>query len=446
MPAAILSIGDELTIGQTLNTNSAWVAERLAACAVLTIEHRTVADDREAITRAVRELVARCDVLVITGGLGPTLDDLTRQALGDVLTPDEPLVCDEAAAEHVRARFARRGRPMPESNLIQAMRPHTMRFLPNPNGTAMGLAGVHGRCALFALPGPPNEMQPMFCDHVAPALPAGVGGSVIRTAAVHMLGLGESDAAERLGDLMRRDRNPMVGTTVSQSIVSARVRTEGDAAWTERELAATIAAIEQRWHPYVYGRDDVSLAAAAGALLRERSLLVTTAESCTGGLLGSMIVQVAGSSDHYVGGWVTYSNQMKIDQLGVPSATLARHGAVSPQVADAMARGALARSAGDRGGAADVALAVTGIAGPGGGSASKPVGLVCIALASRRDGEPLVRTRDFHFSGSRGEIRDRAAKCALQVLRFHLLEVDAATPLLWECAARTDSRSEVVRA
>jgi nicotinamide-nucleotide amidase len=289
MHAAILSIGDELTLGQTLDTNSAWLADRLTVASIATDQHRTVRDDREAIAEALRELAAAHEVLIITGGLGPTADDLTRQALGEVVTPDQALVSDPIAVDHVRARFARRGQLMPESNLAQALRPSSMRFLPNPNGTAMGLAGRLGRCMIFALPGPPKELQPMFLGHVLPALETPHNGQMLRTTSIHQLGLGESEAAERLGELMRRERMPLVGTTVSKGIVTARIRAQGDRATIAKQLDEAALQIERRWRPYAYGRDNVSLAAAVGLLLRERHAQVVTAESCTGGLLGAMI-------------------------------------------------------------------------------------------------------------------------------------------------------------
>lgn len=283
MRAAILSIGDELTTGQTPEGNATWLSAQLAARAVTTVEVRVVPDKRTAIAGAIRELASRCDLLLATGGIGPTADDLT------------------------------------------------------------GIAGAIDGCRVYIMPGPPREMRKMFREHVLPQM-------------------GES-AADEVAD-------------------------------------ATV------------------------GLLREQGRTLATAESCTGGLLGKLIVDVAGSSACYLGGWVTYSDEMKTSCLGVSPAVIATHGAVSRQTAHAMAAGALDASG------ADESLAVTGIAGPSGGTTQKEVGTVFIGLARRHDGDVDVCVRRFLFPGDRVGVRDRAAKSALQMLRFALLDADAA--LLWE--------------
>lgn len=431
MRAAILSIGDELTLGQNVDTNSAWIAARLAERSILSVEHRTVADDRAVIGGAIEDLTQRIEALIITGGLGPTDDDLTREALGDVLTPGRQPVTDADMLAHIERRFAQRGKPMPPMNRKQATRPETMRSLPNPNGTAPGLFGKHGGCWIASLPGPPREMQPMFLDHVLPSLPI-EQGDVIASATVHEIGLGESDAAQRLGSLMDRNRQPLVGITVSDAIVSARIRSVGEKSHVLAALEETSHIVEQAWVPYVFGRDQTSLAQAVGELLRASKRTLATAESCTGGLLGKMIVDVAGSSDYYKGGWVTYSNQMKHEQLGVPLELLERHGAVSEPVAAAMAAGALRASG------ADHALSITGIAGPVRTNApsEKPVGTVFIAHAHRLSDRVHTVVRRFQFPGDRIMVRDRSAKYALQMLRLSLLHQPSDVPLMWDWIPR----------
>ncbi len=424
MRAIILSIGDELTLGQTLDTNSQWLSARLAEHSIIVIEHRTLADDREAMAAAIRECAERCDVLISSGGLGPTDDDLTREAVGDVATPGELLVVDEQAIGHLQQWFEKRGRTMPAMNRRQAMRPRTFRCLPNPNGTAPGLAGRIGDCHVFSLPGPQREMHPMFESFVLPALPASQG-EVILTARLQEFGMGESQAAEKLGDLMKRDRNPLVGTTASQSIVSARLRVLGPLDWAQRELADTVARVHAAWQPYVFADDDRTIADVVGAMLGERGMTLATAESCTGGWLGKCLVDRAGSSAYYLGGWVTYSNAMKIAQLGVDEELIESHGAVSSEVALAMARGAIAHSG------AKCALSITGIAGPDGGSPLKPVGTVFIGAVV----ESREVVRRFEFPGERHVVRDRAVKASLQLLRFMLMGVDD-TPMIWEAAAQ----------
>lgn len=420
MRGIILSIGDELTLGQTLDTNSQWLSARLAERSIIVIEHRTLADDRMAMAAAIAECAARCDVLISSGGLGPTDDDLTREAIGDVATPGEQLVEDVEAMRHLQQWFEKRGRAMPAMNRRQAMRPATFRCLANPNGTAPGLAGQIGACMVFNLPGPPREMHPMYENFVLPALPASQG-EVMLTARLQEFGMGESQAAEKLGDLMNRDRNPLVGTTASQSIVSARIRVRGLEAWARSALAETRERVCAAWQPYVYADDDRTLADVVGEVLASRGLTLATAESCTGGWLGKSLVDRAGSSAYYVGGWVTYSNDMKVSQLGVQRELIEQHGAVSSEVAMAMARGAIARSG------ATCALAITGIAGPDGGSKLKPVGTVFIA-AIVNDRKTVRR---FEFPGERHVVRDRSVKASLQMLRFMLLNVDD-MPMIWQ--------------
>lgn len=428
MRAAILSIGDELTLGQNIDTNSPWIAAQLAERSVLTIEQRTVADDRVAIAAAVADLSRRVELLIITGGLGPTEDDLTREALGDVLTPAEPLALDDEMLQHITAIFRKRGRPMPEMNRKQAQRPRTMQALRNFNGTAPGLIGRLGECQVVSLPGPPREMKPMFLDQALPSLQLPPVDEVIVSEAVHEFGMGESDAAQRLGAMMDRTRNPLVGITVSDAIVSARVRAAGIVECAQRELQQTLSEIEKRWHPYAFGTGSTTLAQSAGDLLRQHKRTLASAESCTGGWLGKLIVDVAGSSDYYRGGWITYSNAMKVAHLNVPGDLIDRHGAVSEPVARAMAEGALAVSG------ADEALAITGIAGPvrNDQPTEKPVGTVFIALASRRQSRSRILVRQFAFPGDRSAVRDRAAKAALQMLRFSLMQQPDDLPLLWE--------------
>lgn len=452
--AALLSVGDEILLGQQLDTNSAWLAAALAGLGWIVDQHRTVADDRAAIASALRELAEGHGAVIVTGGLGPTLDDLTREALGDVIAPGQPLLEDPAGVAHLHCWFTARGRAMSASNLRQAMCPPGARLLANPNGTAPGLAarwrfgpGANGpggkgpsgngpmadACSgtlrlFFCLPGPPREMQPMFRDHVAPELVGAAEGSVVLTATVPQIGLGESVAAERLGELMERGRNPSVGTTASGGIVKARVRVERDAsraADARRELDTTVEHVLATWAPYAFARSDSTLVEALAALLRERRLSLAVAESCTGGLLGATIVDFPGASDFFVGGFLTYSNALKTALLGVPEALLEAHGAVSEPTARAMALAAADRTD------ASCALAITGVAGPAGGSPEKPVGTVFIAVTLPRGGERATRVRRFQFTGDRRDIRERAAAMALQMLRLELLG-ETSAPLLWE--------------
>lgn len=424
---AVLSVGDELVLGQIEDTNASWLARELRAIGAMPGERRTVGDDRAELARALGELARAHAAVIVTGGLGPTLDDLTREALLDVVDAGGSLVEDPAGVEHLRGWFERRGRAMPASNARQALRPRESRLLDNPNGTAPGIAArTASGCAIFCLPGPPNEMKPMFERFVAPALR---GEQVVLTAALHTIGVGESVLAERLGELMVRGREPSVGTTASDGIVTIRVRASGGADAARAALDATVAECMSRAGSIVYGRDGEPLASVVGRMLVERAMTLATAESCTGGLVGAFVTDIAGSSAWYRGGFVTYENDRKQADLGVRAETLAAHGAVSHETAIEMARGALSRAG------ASIALSTTGIAGPSGGSDAKPVGTVFVAVALKDGG---VYSRRFHFPGDRITVRRRTAHLALACARFALLG-EPTKPLLW-------SEAEAVRA
>lgn len=431
--AAILSIGDELTLGQTLDTNSRYLSDALLARGIITIEHATVADDRASTAGAIVRLADAADVVIITGGLGPTADDLTRAGLADAM--GEVLVEDAAALAEITAYFASRRSPMRDINKTQALRPRSATCLSNPNGTAPGLHGVVHRgdrsVDVFCLPGPPREMKPMFEAEVVPRLRIEPGRRVV-TRALHCFGLGESEIASRLGDLMDRDRNPTVGTTASQGVVSCRIRYTSDdgGAGMPPVLVDIEQSIRSKLGPYLFGADGDTLPSVNLDLLRTRRETLATVESCTGGLLGAMLTDIAGSSDVYRGGWITYTNELKTDLVGVPESHFepGAPGAVSRETAEAMAVGGLDRSG------ADHCLSVTGIAGPGGGTEQKPVGTVWIARASRGQlasgsGGPVrhrVESRLLHLMSERALVRDWSAKSALAMLRFYLIsEPDA---------------------
>jgi nicotinamide-nucleotide amidase len=412
MDAIILSIGDELVLGQTMDTNSAWLSAQLAAIGCTVVAHATVGDDQRAIEEAIRQSAPRCDVLLISGGLGPTEDDLTRQALTAVM--GQALELNELWLAELERFFAARSRPMPHANRIQAMIPRGAKMIFNTAGTAAGIDAIlpQTKCRVFVMPGVPKEMKIMFARDVLPHLREASRGAVILSRTLHTFGLGESAIAEKLGDLMRRDRNPSVGTTVSSGIVSLRINARFA---SEAEARHKLAEIEQSGRAalgsLVYGQDDEQLQEVVGQMLKTRGETVSNAESCTGGLLGKMLTDVPGSSAYYAYGWITYANQAKEQLLGVPAELLARHGAVSEPVVLAMAGGARARAN------STYALAISGIAGPDGGTPAKPVGTVCIALAHPAG----AAARTFLFPGDREFIRDRSARMALTLLRFHFL-------------------------
>jgi nicotinamide-nucleotide amidase len=426
MNAIILSVGDELILGQNVDTNSAWLSRQLASVGCAVTAHLTVPDDQRLIEQAIVECGERSDFLIVTGGIGPTADDLTRQALAVVMRQE--LVLNDLWLGRLEDFFKSRGREMPESNRIQAMVPTSATILENALGTAAGIDAMltFGRavpghsarkhdCRVFVMPGVPKEMMAMFSRDVLPHIKAAGGGAVILSRALHTFGLGESAIAEKLGELMRRDRNPSVGTTASAGVVTLRINARfASRDQAQQELDRTADACRVALGELVYAEDDQTLQETVGKMLAGRKLSVTTAESCTGGLLAKMITDVPGSSEYFNAGFITYSNEMKYQRLGVSMEIINMYGAVSEPVVQAMASSArrLAK--------ADIALAISGVAGPTGGSPAKPVGMVCIALAY--EGGATART--FNFPGDRQWVRDRAAKMALTLLRYHLLGRD----------------------
>ena len=409
--AWIISCGTELTLGQTPDTNAAWLAARLAGLGLHAVRHLTVPDELAALREVVLQAAADADVVLVTGGLGPTVDDLARGALADAA--GAPLELHPPSLEQMRAFFAARGREMPDQNAVQALIPRGGVALPNDCGTAPGVRLVIQGTPCFALPGVPFEMRSMFARCVAPELRLAAAGAVIRSRQLHTFGLGESDLGARIADLMVRGRNPEVGTTAAYGIVGVRINaTANNDAAADTLLNEAEAEIRRRLGVVVFGRDDETLAGVVGAALASQGLTLATAESCTGGLVGSLITEVPGSSRYFRGGIIAYENDVKADVLGVDPVTLQTHGAVSELVADQMAEGA-ARVLG-----AACALAVTGIAGPAGGTPEKPVGLVYVGMRVRD--ETTVHGFRFGHDAPRELIRLRAARTALNLLRLRL--------------------------
>lgn len=424
--ACILSVGDELVTGLTVDTNSAYFSRELSSLGIEVIEHASVGDNQPAIEGMLRDLPHRCDFLLVSGGIGPTPDDLTRESLAAVM--GEPLDEQTHWTEHLLQLWARRGRPMPEGNRKQATKPASATLLDNTAGTAAGIAGQLGACQVFIVPGVPKEAKVMFDAHVRPWAVSAVadrGGWALRTRALHTFGIGESDLAERLGDLLKRGslgEDLDVGTTATQGVVSVRIYARSQ---SEQGACDSIDEVENRVRgilgDLVFGTDSEVLADAVARTLRfhKSQPIVSVAESCTGGLIAKLLTDSPGSSAHFHRGIVSYSNAAKEQLLGVPGELIAEHGAVSEPVAAAMARGVRALEG------HGISLSVTGIAGPGGGTEAKPVGMVCIGLAAPGNdadsANPYAFTRTWHFQGDRDTIRLRSAYMALTLLRFHLL-------------------------
>jgi nicotinamide-nucleotide amidase len=402
--AALLSVGDEILLGQIADTNAAHIADQLWRRGWPVRQQRAVGDRLEDITAAVAELARGHRVLVLTGGLGPTADDLTRQALAAVAGVE--LVEDETALAQVRARFAAMGRPMSERNRVQGRMPAGAAVIENPVGTAPGIDLELDACRVFALPGVPGEMRRLLRDHVLPAVGPGPLGEVA-VKELHLWGLGESAVGERLGDLMARGRQPEVGTRAQEGLITVRIL-----AWSEsREAAAALAAadeavVRQRLADFLVAADGISLPQAVVDLLRREGLSLALAESCTGGLVGRRLTEVPGASEVLREGFIVYSNEAKRRRLAIPAELLEAHGAVSEPVARALA--ANVRRVAE----ADCGIGITGIAGPGGGTAEKPVGLVHVAVASPAG----TVHRECRFALDREGNRVRAAMTALGLL------------------------------
>lgn len=400
--ARILCIGTELTRGELVNTNGSTLAALLTRAGFLVTGIHTVDDDAERIAAALRQ-ASDADVLVATGGLGPTTDDITTAVVANVL--GVPLERDAASLEAIRARFQRFGRTMSPSNEKQADFPAGATVLPNPHGTAPGFAVRLGRTHAFFMPGVPKEMLPMFETSVAPAI-RGLVDETFHQILLKTHGLPESEVNDRLAGV-ERAFDVTLGYRATFPVIEVKVLArDRDPFAAERRARDAAHEVRQRLGSAVFGEGDVTFAQALGDVLIARGWRLAAAESCTGGLVGELLTAREGASAFFLGSAVVYDNAAKTALLGVDPALLARHGAVSREVARAMAEGALARFG------ADVALAITGIAGPGGGTADKPVGLVHYAAATRAE------TRDAHFvyPSDRTSVRLRAAYAALDLV------------------------------
>jgi nicotinamide-nucleotide amidase len=396
MTVAVLCIGTELTRGELQNSNATWLAESLTSIGLEVASLDCVDDDRARIEACLRRLAAEHQAVVCTGGLGPTTDDMTTECAARVA--GVPLVRDQASYQHIEERLRRYGRPdMAAANAKQADFPAGARILPNPSGTAPGFCVKLGPTPAYFMPGVPSEMKGMFGAHVAPELAA-----LVREArhqiVLRCFGMPESECNQRLAGL-EEQYGVYVGYRATLPEIEVKVLARADTADDARVLARRAADdARARLGEAVYGEGFGSLPEHLGALLAERGKTLAIAESCTGGLAAELITRTPGSSRYFLGGVVTYANAAKVELLGVPAELIAQHGAVSAQVARAMAEGVRSRLG------ADFGLAFTGIAGPDGGTPHKPVGLVHWALASAAGTD----AKDRVFVGDRQVVRRRA--------------------------------------
>ncbi len=406
---SIVSIGNELLNGQTVDTNAAYLSDRLLSINVPVVSVYVIGDDENAIVRVLNLACSDADVVIATGGLGPTDDDLTRQAFAEFLGAE--LQLQDELLRKIRDFFARRNLQMPDKNKIQAYIPVGARAIANNLGTAPGIMAEREGRLLFALPGVPSEMKQMFEETVLTMLQQVAGEQAIVVRKLKCFGAGESAIAEMLGSMMKRDRNPLINCTVQYGVVTLQiVATAKDKEKVLKMAENDEKTLRGRLGRLVYGSGDQSLAEVVGEKLARNKKTLAVAESCTGGVLAKLLTDIPGASRYFMYGWVVYSNQAKISELGVPADLIERYGAVSEQVAEAMAQGARKKAG------TDFAIATTGIAGPAGGSEQKPVGLVYVTV----DSDGGCETERYLFSHDRDFIRLRAAQTALNMLRLQL--------------------------
>ena len=410
----LLSCGDELLFGHTIDTNSAWLAEQCTLLGWRIVGHRSVGDVTPDIIGAFLEASGKANAVVLTGGLGPTQDDRTRQALAHAMGTD--LAEDPEALEEIKAMFRRFNRPMSDANRVQALIPVGAKRIVNPNGTAPGIEAELNGARVFCMPGVPREMREMFKQTIAPFLKSAEGRTHEIMRRLHLCGRGESDIGAAIKHLMGERSNPEVGTAVAESIITVRMYAKGDTP-AEAQKAADRAETDIRrvLGEDIFGVDGETLATSVAQLLKERKASLMVAESCTGGMLSSLLVDVPGVSEAFLEGVVSYSNLSKILRLGVSGDIIEKYGAVSRETVAAMAEMPLRMGDHPR---PVYSLATTGVAGPDGGTPEKPVGTVWIACSHlNENGDGITRTMLYSTVTDRHGVRMRAANAALDLLR-----------------------------
>jgi len=404
--AQLVVIGDELLVGRVLDTNSNFLARRLHDLGVELCSVSTIRDRKDAIKRALAAALEDHDIVIASGGLGPTPDDLTKAVATKLF--GKRMILDDTVLERIEKHFAAVGRKMPAASTGQALIPHGAIVLDNPVGLAPGLILVKDHKCLILLPGVPLELQKIFETGVVPFLEETYYLTPMLVSVVRTYGVPESEIMEKISGYFKRHKNVNVAYLPSARGVDIRLWTEKD----QQSLNEYQAEIVARLKTNVYAFNNTGIEETVGELLRKRGLTLCTAESCTGGMLAERLTDVPGSSAYFKGGAVTYSNELKKSVLGVTDNALRKFGAVSPEVVSQMASGAREKFG------ADYALAISGIAGPGGGTEDKPVGLIHIALATPRK----VDVHQRRFNGTRSMVRERAAMSALDILRRCLIE------------------------
>jgi nicotinamide-nucleotide amidase len=409
----LVTIGDELLLGFTIDSNAAHISRALGEIGIEIVRRTTVGDRAEEIAEGVGDALHRTGAVITTGGLGPTSDDLTKPSIAGLF--GRKMILDEKLLRQIEERWARlfRGRHFPAPNRQQAEIPEGATILDNGHGSAPGIwiEDERGRWVAM-LPGVPREMREMLAAHILPRLASRAGDRVVLSRTLRTAGIGESAIAELLGESPLGSEKQEVPTTLAflPSVVGVDLRLTVRGASRAESVSLLDAAavkLKQRIAPYIYGEGDTDLAAVVLDMCRSRKLTIAVAESCTGGMLGQRLTAIPGASDAFTGGIIAYDDDVKRMHLDVGADLIAKHGAVSVEVAAAMASG-VRRKLG-----AGIGIAITGIAGPGGGTPEKPVGTVCIAI----EGEDISRSKALRLIGDREEIRQRSTQSALDLLR-----------------------------
>jgi nicotinamide-nucleotide amidase len=417
--AEVIAVGSEMLTPTHVDTNSLFITERLNEIGIGLQGKAIAGDDRGVLKAVVADALARSDLLILTGGLGPTDDDLTRDVVADLI--GRPLEYHPYIFEAIQQRFAARGLRTPDINRRQAMVPQGAAVLANRNGTAPGLWIEHERKLIVLLPGPPRELKPMFEAVIQERLLGHVGASRLFRRLLRITGQSESSVEEKMQPLYAKwlAASTRISTTILASLGQIELHLTAVASSADdghRALDGAVADVRAVLGPDLFSTNSETLQQVVGELLRARGFRIAAAESCTGGLVMARLTEVPGSSDYVDRGVVVYSNESKIDLLGVPPSLIAAHGAVSEAVAEAMAAG-MVRKAGT-----DIAVGVTGVAGPSGGTPEKPIGTVAIAAAWARRGTIDTRVRTFNFVGGREMVRFQASQAAMDMVRRWLTE------------------------
>lgn len=411
MKAEILAVGTEILLGDIINTNAQFISKELASLGIDVYRQEVIGDNEDRLLEAIEEIFQRSDILICTGGLGPTEDDLTKETICKYFNAD--LELHEESLEELKNYYKRLDRPMTESNLKQVYFPKESKVLSNPNGTAPGMILEKNDKVAVILPGPPREMKPMFLNYVKAYL-KDKGNGVIISEVLRVLGVGESTAANMIKDFINNGVNPTVAPYAKEDDVIFRITARGKSEEEGRKLIAPVKEeIKRVFNLDCYGEgEELTIEEVLGKLLVDRKLTISTAESCTGGMIASRLINYPGISEVFLEGAVTYSNEAKERTLNVKKKTLDTYGAVSEETAKEMAIGISKRTG------SDISVVTTGIAGPGGGSEEKPVGLVYIGLYYKGN----VKAFKYIFNGNRHNIRTKATVTALDLVRREILK------------------------